>query len=131
MNTKSFIDTLVSIDIIEGTKSYGHYPFQIASIDKDNKLSLGALFLGGDVEAVYKTAKKLVIEGSVKLFLSIDFPANNDIQHDFIAVYTLTDRFVECLAIPYNSATGERYPEITNGKQLYWIKKQFENIVLF
>jgi hypothetical protein len=131
MNTEKFIETMVTIDLQDEGKAFGHYPFQLISIDNENKVTAAVLFLGGDVVGVYKAVKKVLSQGSVKLFLSIDFPALGDINKDFIAVYTLTDRFVECVAIPYDTNTGNRHPLVKTGKTVYGLKKQFESLVLF
>jgi hypothetical protein len=130
MNTETFIKEFVKIDYHEEASAYGHFPFQLASLNKDGKLTIGALFLGGDIQSCYLAAEKLLREGAILLHLSGDFPKGLDIPHDFAAVFTVEDGKVSTTAIPYNTKTGELYPLVTSGEMIRNLNNTFTKAVL-
>ncbi len=121
---EEFIEALVHIDEM-GTGLFGHYPFQMVYEKADGGLSVAALCLGGDVKAVYRAAQTAIKEGAIKLFLSTDFPAGYDIKHDFIAVYSVVDNKLNCIAIPYDPVTGARFEIIEKGEMIDRLLLQF------
>lgn len=128
-NINEFIEKLVKIDYMEEHGCYGHYPFQCFSKNKDGKVTMMALALGGDVEACYRKVRELVKAGAEKLFLSLDFPASGDIDEDFVCVFAVEDNKVSAKAITYNVETGEKIKTIDSSESLDNIVSQFEAYV--
>lgn len=128
--TQDFIDALVKVEFIEDSKMFGHYPFQLAAEGKDERLNIGALFLGGDVLSVYRAAKTQIQEGATKLFLSCDFPAVGDIKTDFIAVFTYQGGALSSLAIPYDPQTGVCFEKIINSTAMQMLEADFRKIAM-
>lgn len=127
---KDFIDALVKVELIGDSNQYGHYPFQLWAEKHDGTTELNALAVG-DVRLCYKRTKQYIKEiGVKKLFLSTDFPKSQDIEHDFIAIYSYIDEKIDISAIPYNIETGELYEMITSAKLLDLIRTDFESVVL-
>ena len=125
---QDFINDFVKIEIIESSQSYGHYPFQLLGIKENGQMDIGALLLGGDISAVYAAAKQFIRNGNKKVFLSVDFPAGLDIEHDFVAVYTFENGKTEAILLPYDSETGEQFEPVTTGTMLNMVIEQFERI---
>jgi hypothetical protein len=82
-NVEEFVATMVKIDIIEDSNSYGHYPFQLYVELEDGKSEMNALALGGDVASCYKRFAKYKKENAKRIYLSLDFPKGGDIENDF------------------------------------------------
>ncbi|MDQ6481612.1 hypothetical protein [Dyadobacter sp. LHD-138] len=129
MNTEEFVKRLVAIDPIEDTGSYGHYPFQLYAEGADGSIELNALALGGDVLSCYRRMRKYVKDNAKEIFMSVDFPTGGDIHHDFVCVFSIVHGEASVLAIPYDSVTGERFPEIKESIQLSAILAQFKQVV--
>jgi hypothetical protein len=128
-NINEFIESLVTIEPLE-EGGYGHYPFQMVFTGADDGLNVAALCLGGDVFRVYKQAQAAINAGSKQLFLSLDFPASGDIEHDFVAVMSLSGKDCNCIAIPYDPKTGDVFDQITESSMLEIIKGQFLQVIL-
>ena len=128
-NINDFIKTLVSIDKIEGTNDFGHYPFQALSESKDGEITISTLALGGDVISCYKIFKKQRTEGATKMYMSLDFPAGGDIKDDFVMVFSYENKELSKIAIPYNIKTGERLDPITESNHLEKIFNNFKSVI--
>lgn len=124
MNKQEFKDG-IDINVIEKGK-YGHYPFYMHVLTDDDKLEINALALAGDVLAVYHKVQQYRMGAFKEIFLSIDFPASGDMPDDFVACFFLVGDDLELVLIPYNNETGERYEEVTGGKTIDDLKKQFQ-----
>lgn len=122
---QGFIKSMVKIDYLEDFGAYGHYPFQLVSEDTEGKMTIGALLLGGDVEACYSTFAKQIKNGDKRVYLSVDFPAGGDIDKDFVAVFSYENEEYSLLAIPYNIEDGSVDEQITESETLVEIKAQF------
>jgi len=129
-NTKEFVEQFVKIELIENEDCYGHYPFQLFVEKNDGKFDINALALGGDVESCYKRVQKYFKEGAKKLFMSLDFPASQDIENDFVCIYSIVDGEFEVYAIPYDPETGDTYEEIHKCEMLDKILEDFKSICL-
>ena len=125
MNVKEFANSMVKIDYVEQSQSYGHYPFQMYSENEEGQVEVGALALGDDVRACYRKVKDNICKGFNKIFLSLDFPGSEDMKHDFVAIFSIFDNAVDLYAIPYDIKTGERYKEIRKSELLNELKDQF------
>lgn len=131
MNTiQDFITNLVKVEYIEDNSAYGHYPFQLFVETNDGKFDMNALYLGGDIAAVYRRVKLYVNCGAKKIFLSVDFPAGADIKSDFIAVFSIINGELDSLAIPYNPLTGIVYNQLQNTAMMIMINSQFKTLTL-
>lgn len=119
---------MVRIDEQEGG-AFGHFPFQMLSINQDGTLEVGVLLLGGDVISCYRAVKKNVKKGASKVFLSVDFPAKEGIDNDFVAVFSVEDGASSLFAIPYDTVTGEKLPIVEGNEVLGKIREQFDNVV--
>lgn len=124
MDLNTFKEKLVTIDLQEDGK-YAHYPFQLSAELPDGKLEICALMLGGDVEACYRKFIEYHRKGCPNIFMSIDFPAGDDIPNDFVVVLAKDNNKPSICAIPYDTATGERFPEIHSGERLGLIFANF------
>jgi hypothetical protein len=130
MNTvNEFVNQLVKIDIMEDGQSYGHYPFSGIIEDSNGKISILALALGGDVLSVYKTIGKSIIDGAKKAYFSLDFPPNEELKTDFVAVYSYENEEYNIFAIPYDVKNGETFDRIHDNVLLATILDQFKYIV--
>ena len=129
-NVQEFVKKLVNIEYIEESKNYGHYPFSMFVEDKDSKIEIGALALGGDVLSCYKIFKKHVKNDAKRIYLSVDFPAGGDINNDFVCVFEFEDGLTNAFAIPYETQTGKVFDQLENSEMIKSILKQL-NLVLF
>lgn len=113
-SVEEFKESLV-IEYQEEFKSYGHFPFQIVSEDPKGKITFGAMLLD-NIKACYKVFHDTMKAGAKNCYMSVDFPAMEGLDTDFIAVfsYESKDRNMSVVAIPYNTKTGEKYPEISS-----------------
>ena len=128
---EEFIKALVSIDKLgeDGVTGYGHYPFQmVAKSDKPGNDEMYALALGGNVHAVYKKFFEAIKKKADRVYLSIDFPAQEEweIEHDFVPVYAYEGDInnISITVIPYDPNTGEIFPQITEGKVIEGLQKE-------
>lgn len=126
---KEFVDSMVKIDLVDDYNCYGHYPFQLLAEKKDGSLEINALALGGDVESCYRRVSKYLKEGAKKVFMSLDFPPNDDIDKDFVCIFSVVDGNFDIYAIPYSVETGEKYDEIHESNLLNRILEDFKYII--
>lgn len=126
---KEFVESVVKIDLLEDYNCYGHYPFQLVVETKDGHLEMNALALGGDVASCYRRVSKYLKEGATKVFMSLDFPANDDIEKDFVCIFSVVNGNFDIYAIPYSVETGEKYEEIHKSTLLDKILVDFKHII--
>ncbi len=124
----NFIKDFVDITPQENG-DFGHFPFQCFTVTKDNKLEIGALALGGDVVACLKYFSLAVLKDARQVFMSVDFPANEFIKTDFVAVFYCHRQAIDVVAIPYNTATGEKFPTLTKSPVLDEIKQNLKDVL--
>lgn len=130
MNTvNDFVNQLVRIDLMEDGENYGHYPFTGMIEEKDGKNIILALAMGGDVLSVYKTIGKYIINDAKKTYFSLDFPSNEDLKTDFVAVFSYENGEYNIFAIPYDVKNGETFEHIYDNVLLSKILNQFKDIV--
>ncbi|OWP76857.1 hypothetical protein [Flavobacterium oreochromis] len=115
---KEFIAQLVKIEFIDHCNTFGFYPFQMFVEHQDEKNTICALDLGGDIRAVYKAFADFYKEPAKRIYLAVDFPANMDIANDFVCIIGYENSEFTLYAIPYNAETGETYSEIRDAKIL-------------
>lgn len=128
-NVNEFIKSLVKIEKLEDSDSFGHYPFQLFTVGDDGKSTMASLALGGNVERCYNIFKEYKDNGATKIFLSLDFPSGGDILNDFICVFSYDENVLTVLAIPYSTETGEQFEYITESTHLELIKTQFLTVI--
>ena len=126
---EDFVKNLVDISLMDDGVSYGHYPFSGIIEKQDNYIYLLSLAMGGDVLSVYKTIGKHIINGAKKVFFSLDFPGNKDLDTDFIAIISYENNEYKIFAIPYDVKTGETFEQIYDNILLTKILNQFKDIV--
>lgn len=128
-NVQNFVTNLATIDYVEQSECYGHYPFQMFAETSDSKFELNALALGGDVRSCYLRFKMYFEQKAKRIYMSLDFPKGGDIKNDFVCIFCYEDGKLELLAIPYDVETGEKYNQIKESTQLDLIAKEFSKIV--
>ena len=109
---KEFVDSLVKITYQESLDAFGHYPFQMVSLSNDDQLTLTALAQGGQVQRCYDIAREEIEKPSTFFFMSLDFPANENIENDFVAILSLIGGKADIFAIPYDTKNGDMKPII-------------------
>ena len=124
---EEFIEQFVKINYQEEYELYGHYPFQMFIENSDSEVELHSLLLGGKVKACYKRARDYFDNYAKKIFLSVDCSSNEYTRNDFVIVFSVIEKKIKCVIIPYDSKTGQRHPSITKGelldKELHNFKK--------
>lgn len=92
----------------------GHYPFQMGvetSKGETKLISLAPL----SIREVYEQAMKYLEESPNRLYFTVDFPANDEIKNNFVAVYFKEkDSDWDLLIIPYDEQ-GNRLETISSG----------------
>jgi len=131
MNTvEEFIENLVKIEYVENMGSYGHYPFSLAAVTNNDQLEINALFLSGDVIAVYTRVREYVWKKAKRIYLAVDFPGVPGIQTDFVAVTAIENgKITSNFAIPYDPVYGTIYERITEAPFLQTLESQFNTCV--
>lgn len=115
---KEFVDTLVKIEFLDHCNAFGFYPFQMYVEDQEEKATMCALDLGGDIRAVYKAFADFFKQNPKRIYLAVDFPACGDICNDFVCVIAYEKEEFLIYAIPYNTETGETFSEIRDAEIL-------------
>ncbi len=126
---KEFAEKLVTIDFVEQSNCYGHYPFQLFVEKENGEFVMCALALGGDVNSCYQNVKKYKNEKANRIYLSLDFPAVLDMENDFVMIFSLENKKIETFAIPYNVETGEKLDIVKEGNFLTNILSDFKKVV--
>jgi hypothetical protein len=122
MTIETFIEALVTIDLINETNSYGHYPFQLFAESTDGKADMNALAIGGDVTACYRRFIQYYEAGYPIIFMSLDFPAGHDIPKDFVCIIAWQNQELSIAAMPYDTNTGHIDPMIHTAAVLDMIR---------
>ena len=115
---KEFVEKLVKIEYLDHCNTFGFYPFQMYVEHQDEKATLCALDLGGDVRAVYKAFADFYKEPAKRIYLAVDFPATGDVINDFVCVIGYEKEEMTLYAIPYNVETGDTFSEIRDSETL-------------
>ena len=125
---KEFAEKLVKIEFLDHCNAFGFYPFQMYVENQEEKATMCALDLGGDIRAVYKAFSDFYKENPKRIYLAVDFPAGMDIINDFVCVVAYEKEEFLIYAIPYNTETGETFSEIRDAEIL---NKIHEDLSLF
>ena len=128
-NLKEFVETLVKIEFIDHCNAFGFYPFQMYVEHQDEKATMCALDLGGDIRAVYKAFADFYKESPKRIYLAVDFPANMDITNDFVCIIGSENDEFTLYAIPYNSETGDVYADIRDAEILNRIHEDLSKFI--
>ena len=126
---KEFVDQLVKIEYLDHCNAFGFYPFQMFVEDKDEKATLCALDLGGDIRAVYAAFNDFFKLNPKRIYLAVDFPANMDITNDFVCVIGYEKEGFTLYAIPYNTENGETFSEIRDAEILNKIHEDLSKFI--
>lgn len=121
-----FVEKMVKIEWIEQSGGFGHYPFQMFVEKENDERLVCALALGGNVAACFREVKKHRIENSKRIYISLDYPEMEGIEHDFVAVFSVEDGKENIFAIPYNPKTGQIFEAVKEGAFLEKILSQFK-----
>ena len=111
-NVKEFVDQLVKIEFLDHCNAFGFYPFQMFVEDKEEKVTLCALDLGGEIGKVYQAFAEYYKEKPKRIYLALDFPAVGDIESDFVCIIAYEKDVLTISALPYSANTGERFEQI-------------------
>jgi len=122
---EEFTEKLAKVEYLTNFEVFGHYPFQFFAQKEDNKNVMGAMLLGGNVAAVYKTVIEQLKAKAIKVYFTTDFPAVLDIKNDFIAVWACENQKVTVFAIPYCCKTGKTFETIYKAEALEALKNDF------
>lgn len=115
---KEFVEQFVKIEFVDHCNTFGFYPFQMFVEGQDEKVTICALDLGGDIRAVYKAFADFFKENPKRIYLAVDFPANMDISNDFVCVIGYEKEEFTLYAIPYNPETGDTFSDIREAEIL-------------
>lgn len=111
MDLKSFRESFVKIEPIEGTGAYGHHPFQLIAVTADGGNEINALFIQ-KMHQVIKRVKEYIAEEAKEIFLSLDFPAGNGIPNDFVlCLHLVAGKSHETMVIEYSTEDGSVFKE--------------------
>lgn len=129
MDFKKF-EEMVKIDFIESSNCYGHHPMQLAAINSKGELELNAL-LHIKLNDIKTRVNHYLNDNEFKeLFISLDFPSNDEIENDFILLLHLQDRTLkESIIKEYDRDTGEIINISSNDN--YKIVNHIVNLFIF
>lgn len=127
MNRQEFIDS-IKLDKVDDGDEYGYYPFSMYVLTADDKMEINALALGGDILAVYRRVGSYRSKMAKQIFLAVDFPANKEIDHDFVACFILNGDKLELILMPYSTETGQFYDWVTESNLIDDLKGQFMKV---
>ena len=106
MNFSKF-ENIVQINFIESSNCYGHHPMQLAAVNKKGELELNALMHLKTDDIKNRVEYYLNRNDFKELFLSLDFPANDEIKNDFVLLLHLKEKTLEQVLIKeYDVNTG-------------------------
>ena len=113
---QKFISTFVNIEYHKEERAFGYRPYNFFVTGQDDKSSAGALVGLPGSEANYGAVARFLKEKPKIFFLAMDFPPFEEIQTDFVAIfsYIQSDDLFECTALPYNNKTGVGYPLLSS-----------------
>lgn len=104
---------MVKVEYLDHCGSFGFYPFQMFVEDKEEKVTLCALDLGGEIGKVYQAFAEYYKEKPKRIYLAVDFPAVGDIESDFVCIIVAEKDIFTIKALPYSANTGEQFTAIT------------------
>lgn len=126
---KEFVDQLVKIEFLDHCNAFGFYPFQMFVEDKEGKLNMVSLDLGGDIRAVYTAFNDYFKLNPKRIYLALDFPANMDISNDFVCIIGYELEEFTIYAIPYNTENGETFSNIRDVEILNKIHEDLSKFI--
>ena len=133
MTREEFIEKFVTITMHEDEEPnlFGHYPFQLYAVTKEDKVEINGLLLAGDVAACYQRFQHYYQSGAKEIFMTLDFPPIEDITTDFVAIFSYQDAKFNVCAIPYDPINGERERVISLSERnaLFSLMKNFHQFV--
>lgn len=116
MDFDKFVE-IVKIDFIESSNCYGHHPMQLAAIDKNGKLELNALMHLKINDIKNRIDYYLNKSDFKELFLSLDFPVNDEITNDFVLILHINEKgLVKSLIKQYDVSTGAYLDALENSE---------------
>lgn len=128
MNFDKFVE-ITKIDFIETSNCYGHHPMQLAAKDKSDKLELNALMHLKINDIKNRVDSYLNKSDFKELFLSLDFPANDEISNDFVLILHINEKgLVKSLIKQYDVLTGAYLDVLENPK--FKVIKHIMNLLL-
>lgn len=129
-DVNEFIEQMVKVDYVDQSDCYGHYPFQMFVQKQDDKVSISALALGGDVKACHRLFADEMHNNSKRVYMSLDFPSAGDIENDFVCVFYYENKTHELkkIAITYNSE-GVILKQITESEHLTKLLTQLKESI--
>ncbi len=120
---------IVKIDFIESSNCYGHHPMQLAAIDKNGKIELNALLHLKIIDIKNRVDSYLNNSDFKELFLSLDFPANDEITNDFVLILHINEKGLEkSLIKKYDVSTGVYLDVLENSE--FKVIKHIMNLLL-
>lgn len=129
-NVTEFINSFVKIEFIEKSNGFGHYPFQMSIENKDGSKELHSLCCNYTcVSDYFRHFKNAQNENVKTIFMSLDFPATDDIEHDFAVVFCYENGFISLVAIPYRVEDGYTFEVVKNKKALGKIYLDYIKVV--
>lgn len=110
-----FIASMVKIEYIERSGGFGHFPFQMAIENKDGSKELHSLSLSNVGEYLRHFKASCIVDKVSSVIMSLDFPAFEDIEHDFVGIYFYENQKTTLVVLPYDVATGQTFDLIGHG----------------
>lgn len=128
MNFDKFVE-ITKIDFIETSNCYGHHPMQLAAKDKSDKLELNALMHLKINDIKNRVDSYLNKSDFKELFLSLDFPANDEISNDFVLILHINEKgLVKSLIKQYDVLTGVYLDVLENSE--FKVIKHIMNLLI-
>ena len=104
---EKFKKDFTKIEYIEASKTYGHYPFQLITIDSEGKMEMNCL-VGLSMGNVVTKIKEELSRKAKDIFLTLDLPKGGDIDNDFILALHIKDgEVLSTSTIEYNPDDGK------------------------
>lgn len=128
MDFDKFVE-ITKIDFIETSNCYGHHPMQLAAKDKSGKLELNALMHLKINDVKNRVDSYLNKSDFKELFLSLDFPANDEITNDFVLILHINEKGLEKSLIKlYDVSTGVYLDVLENSE--FKVIKHIMNLLI-
>lgn len=122
-------EEIVQIDFIESSNCYGHHPMQLITVNKKGELEMNALVQVELNDIKNRVEYYLNRNDFQELFLSLDFPANDEIKNDFVLLLYIKEKTCEQVLIKeYDVKTGAILNTSDNSE--YKIVKQIVNLFI-
>ena len=131
MNFEKFKTELVKIEYLEnynGYNGFGHNPLQLIAIDEFGEMELNAL-CGLKVKDIINRVHEYLNSNTKELYLSMDFPANQEISNDFVFLIHIANHSINStLIIEYDTNDGKIIKE-SDGTGINGIKYIIDKII--